>query len=121
MSVTSNISSSTQSLGKTPVPYLLGGVGTMLVLIGFSLILLAWSYFKDYSAAHSEEEINNRSSGPRLIVEHGDGGGREMTKDMAGLSDDKGERVIVIMAGDEEPTFIAKRTSLAVEILNASE
>lgn len=116
MSVTSNISSSAQSVEKTPVPYLLGAVGTMLVLVGFALSLLAWSYFKDCSAAHSEEEINNRSSGHPHILQHSDGGGREMSKDMAELSDDKDERAIVIMAGDEGPTFIAKRTSLVVKI-----
>lgn len=116
MSVTTNISSSTQPVGKNPVSYLLGGVGTMLVLIGFALILLAWSYFKECSAGHSEEEINNRSLSHPHIVEHGDGGWREMRTDMAELSDDKGERVIVIMAGHEEPTFISKWTSLAVEI-----
>jgi len=120
MTMSSNISAGsncTQSARNTPVPYLLGGVGTMLVLIGFAVIFLAWSYFKDCRTGYSEEENNNRSAGHQQIVEHGDGGRSEMTKDIMGeLSDDKDERVVVIMAGDDEPTFIAKQASVAVEV-----
>lgn len=111
---TSTGSSRIRPVGKTPVPFLLGGVGIMLVLMGFAVIILAWSYFKESTTGYSEDEIHNRSSGH--IVEHGDGGRSEIKKDIAEISDEKDERVIVIMAGDEEPTFIAKRASVPVEV-----
>lgn len=120
MSLRSNTSagssSSIRPVGKTPVPFLLGGVGIMLVLIVFAVIILAWSYFKESTTAYSDHEINNRSSGHHHTVQHGDGGRGPIRKDLAEQSDDKDERVIVIMAGDQEPTFIAKRTFVAVEV-----
>jgi len=89
---------------KSPVPYLLGGVGAMLVLIGFALIILAWSYVRDYTAGNPED---------------GGDGKNERKGDMAEISDEKDEmRDIVIMAGNEKPTFIAKPTSLASGAVN---
>jgi hypothetical protein len=117
MSSRSNISEgSTEIVGKSPVPYLLGGVGAMLTLIAFALIILAWSYIKDCGTGFSEDAIDNRSLGRHHIVEHGYVGKSETKKDMAELSDANDERVIVIMAGDDKPTFIAKATSVAVEV-----
>jgi hypothetical protein len=90
------------SPGKSPVPYLLAGVGAMLLLIAFALIILGWSYFRERTTEGQEVEV---------------GGGRknEMTEGTSSASDDKDDmRVIVIMAGDEKPTFIAKPMSVAV-------
>ena len=83
----SNISSSTGSshlsVGKSPVPYLLGGVGAMLILVGFAMIILAWSYFKESITGNAVAE---------------EGGKNERREDMAQFSDKMQEmRVIVIM------------------------
>jgi hypothetical protein len=64
----------------------LGGEGALLTLIDFALIILAWSYFKECTIDNVEDE---------------DSGKNERTKDVAEVSDEKGEiRVIVIMAGN---------------------
>lgn len=100
MSMRSNISpgSSHVSVQKSPVPYLLGGVGAMVVLIAFAVIILALSYFRECTSGNAEAA---------------DSGKNEKREDMAELSDEMGElRVIVIMAGNEKPTFIAKPTSV---------
>ncbi|KAJ4958059.1 hypothetical protein NE237_025170 [Protea cynaroides] len=80
----------------SPVPYLFGGLAAMLGLIAFALLILACSYWK--------------LSG---YLENGDGAERDPEN-----GDEKGgdgikvppvyeEKIVVIMAGDEKPTFIA--------------
>lgn len=97
------------SVTKSPVPYLLGGVGAMLLLIAFALIILACSYLRD-SATEGQE--HNRSS-EHHNVELVRGGKNEMGVVMSNDSEGSEDmRVIVIMAGDENPTFIAKPTSV---------
>lgn len=92
------------SAGNSPVPYLLAGVGVMLVLIAFALIVLTWSYLKERTP---EGQENNRS-----VL--GDGRKNERTKDVSYNSDAQDDlRIIVIMAGDEKPTFIAKPAPVA--------
>jgi hypothetical protein len=100
--------SSQISAGKSPVPYLLGGVGAMLVLIAFALIILACSYLKECTG---EGQENNRSE--HNNVELGSGGKNEMSQDMSNASDDKDDiRVFVTMPGDQKPTFMAKPASV---------
>lgn len=95
------------------VMLLLEGLCSIIVLIGVALIILSWSYFKE----------QNRS--PAANWEHphphphrdgdGDGGRNEMTEDhMPNISEDKYEtRVVVIMAGEENPSFIAKPSTMS--------
>lgn len=97
--------SSQISAGKSPVVSLLSGTGAILVLIAFALIILAWSCFKECTMKGQE---NNRSE-HHNVMELG-GGGKNMSK-VANEKDDL--RVIVIMAGDDKPTFIAQPTSVA--------
>jgi len=75
----------------------------MLVLIAISLTILAWSYLKECSNGFPErQEILEHHNVDNVAV------GRN------GMADDVyGMRVIVIMAGDENPTFIAKPISMA--------
>ena len=98
-------SRSSQILARmSPVPYLFGGVGAMFILIAFSLIILGCSYLKDCT---KEGQENNRSK--HQNVENDGVRKNEMAEDMSNVSDDKDDvRVIVIMDGDEKPTFIAK-------------
>ncbi|GLJ43166.1 hypothetical protein SUGI_0896170 [Cryptomeria japonica] len=81
---------------KSPVPYLLGGIGAMIGLIALALLILACSYFK--------------SPG------HGQGGANQvLCRDEIHASGDYGEeKVMVIMAGEEKPTFLAKPVMVEV-------
>jgi len=96
MSMRSNISPGSShhfSGEKSPVPYLVGGLVAMFVVIIFAVIILALSYFKECTAGNAENE---------------DGGKNEKRGDMTELSDEKGEmRVIVIMAGNQKPTQVS--------------
>ncbi|EPS59052.1 hypothetical protein M569_15758, partial [Genlisea aurea] len=77
----------------SPEPYLFGGlIATMSGLIAFALIILACFYRKPCW------ELDNEATG-RLGC--GGGGGEERA---AGEED---YRVLVIMAGNEQPTFLA--------------
>lgn len=81
----------------SPVPYLFGGLAAMLGLIAFALLILACSYWK------LSGYLENRG---------GDGGERDLE---AGESDGGAkaapppmeEKFLVIMAGQEKPTFLA--------------
>ncbi|GLJ53432.1 hypothetical protein SUGI_1139490 [Cryptomeria japonica] len=95
-----NISSSstiatTHSLWRSPVPYLMGGLGVMIALILFALLLLLCSHYNHNSREHESE--NNEMGKENMEVDGCD----EM------------ERVVVIMAGNDNPTFIAKPSSIA--------
>jgi hypothetical protein len=83
----SNISaeSSHLSVWKSPVPYLLIGVGAMLLLIGCVVIILACSYFNKSSGDSEQQESNGTNP---HNVEHAYGGKNETTDDMSHLSDD---------------------------------
>ncbi|PKA49440.1 Protein glutamine dumper 3 [Apostasia shenzhenica] len=76
----------------SPVPYLFGGLAAMLGLIAFALLILACSYW--------------RLSG---LLDGGDG---EETGKEGGAGEEPPspaykEGIVVIMAGDEKPTFLA--------------
>ncbi|XAR51205.1 hypothetical protein NMG60_11005765 [Bertholletia excelsa] len=82
----------------SPVPYLFGGLAAMLGLIAFALLILACSYWKlsgylDGDNATSEDRD----------VELGDSG--EKPKQPPPAFE---EKYLVIMAGQEKPTFLAK-------------
>ena len=72
--------SSQISAGTSPVPYLLGGVGVMLILIAFDLIILGCSYLKDCT---TEGQENNRSD--HQNIELGDVEKNEMDEDMSNV------------------------------------
>lgn len=69
-----------------PIPYLLGGLTTMVVLVGCALVILACSYWK----------------------RNGGGGGAERDLEPGGESVKVfKDKVLVIMAGNENPTYLA--------------
>lgn len=76
---------------KTPAPYILGAAGSVIALIVFAFFLLVCSCWRD-SVGHSEENNVMARNGAESNIECG-----EMN-----------ETVVVIMAGEEKPTFIAK-------------
>ncbi|KAL4334147.1 hypothetical protein GQ457_07G037230 [Hibiscus cannabinus] len=79
----------------SPVPYLFGGLAAMLGLIAFALLILACSYWRlsGRSDNHGEAERD---------VESGENEG-ESTKPVKVYE----EKFLVIMAGEEKPTFLA--------------
>ncbi|EXC18783.1 hypothetical protein L484_007156 [Morus notabilis] len=87
----------------SPVPYLFGGLAAMLGLIAFALLILACSYWRLTGQMEAD-----RSEGQNRDIESGAGA----EKDDAADSADKSlkvyeEKILVIMAGDENPTFLA--------------
>ncbi|GJM97810.1 hypothetical protein PR202_ga14765 [Eleusine coracana subsp. coracana] len=87
---------------QSPVPYLFGGLAAMLGLIAFALLILACSYWKlsGYLDAGSGTDRDRAGSGA-----DGDqkGSAAGAARPAAGFL----EHVVVIMAGEERPTFLA--------------
>lgn len=82
---------------KLPVPYLFGGLAAMLGLIAFALLVLACSYWGLSPHRDPAETGEQHEEGKP----HDDGAA---AKDPANLEDG---RLLVIMAGDRAPSFIA--------------
>ncbi|CAI8611254.1 unnamed protein product [Vicia faba] len=80
----------------SPVPYLFGGLAAMLGLIAFALLILACSYWKlsGYLEGNGESERD---------LEAGDGTNETDQKPQKVYE----EKILVIMAGQEKPTFLA--------------
>ncbi|KAF8036935.1 hypothetical protein BT93_C2613 [Corymbia citriodora subsp. variegata] len=88
---------SQRSPWHSPVPYLFGGLAAMLGLIGFALLILACSYWR----------LNGGSSSAQGDEENG---GEAKTVDGEGYNKAVmvyEEKIVVIMAGDQRPTFLA--------------
>ncbi|XP_019057096.1 PREDICTED: protein GLUTAMINE DUMPER 7 [Tarenaya hassleriana] len=79
---------------NSPVPYLFCGLGLMLGLIAVSLVILACSYKIETPNSYREED---------------EGEGENPTKKKEDLKPlDMEPKIVVVMAGDENPTFFAK-------------
>ncbi|KAL8101788.1 hypothetical protein AgCh_033617 [Apium graveolens] len=86
----------TRSPWHSPVPYLFGGLAAMLGLIVFALLILACSYWK-LSGRMQEENERDLEAGDHK-PENSSG------KEFPVVFEDK---IVVIMAGDVKPTFLA--------------
>ncbi|XVE78626.1 hypothetical protein DITRI_Ditri13aG0161400 [Diplodiscus trichospermus] len=76
---------------KSPIPYLFGGLAVMLGLIAVALIILTCSYKEPPSNSSGEaEEKPSKQVTMQLEME---------------------PKIVVIMAGDENPTYLAKPVS----------
>ncbi|XP_052210248.1 protein GLUTAMINE DUMPER 2-like [Diospyros lotus] len=85
----------------SPVPYLFGGLAAMLGLIAFALLILACSYWK--LAGHLENG-ETRDEGEERDLE----GGHDNPEVCPGKAlPEFEEKILVIMAGDVKPTFLA--------------
>ncbi|KAL6629075.1 hypothetical protein ACP70R_028840 [Stipagrostis hirtigluma subsp. patula] len=105
-------SSAPHSPWLSPVPYLFGGLAAMLGLIALALLALACSYWKlSGSLADGEPDGQDRRAGTGRRAA-GEGGEKGSAAGKAG-PDENGwrEHVVVIMAGDERPTFLATPAS----------
>ncbi|KAA8525674.1 hypothetical protein F0562_007529 [Nyssa sinensis] len=85
-----------RSLWHSPLPYLFGGLAAMLGLIAFALLILACSYRK------LSDRVDNHEGGDR-DVEAADNKPRDTGKALPVFE----EKIVVIMAGDEKPRFLA--------------
>ncbi|KAG2715356.1 hypothetical protein I3843_03G075200 [Carya illinoinensis] len=83
-------------LSKSPVPYLYGGLAMMIVLIAGALVILVCSYRKPASSRSSGRE---RGETPALMPTNNDVTVQQL---------DAEPKIVVIMAGDDKPTYIAK-------------
>ena len=88
--------SATHSPWHSPIPYLFGGLAAMLGLIAFALLMLACSYWRLSNQSQSQGGDNIRD----LEKEGEDPQKKEPFKAYE-------EKVLVIMAGEEKPTFLA--------------
>lgn len=86
----------------SPVPYLFGGLAAMLGLIAFALLLLACSYWR-FSAGNSNNEEND---GESRDIERGPDG-KSDTATAVKVVPVFEDKIVVIMAGDVKPTFLA--------------
>lgn len=93
-----NGSSGVARLWKSPIPYLFGGLAIMMVLISIALVVLICSYSK---RAHSQSHSSSSSSEDTVTK-------KAMPKNTETESEVK---VVVIMAGDHNPTYLAKPAS----------
>ncbi|XP_011044960.1 PREDICTED: protein GLUTAMINE DUMPER 5-like [Populus euphratica] len=96
----------------SPVPYLFGGLAAMLGLIAFALLILACSYWRISGRLDSENEGNDLESGNE----------KEEKPEKKVFE----EKFLVIMAGNEKPTFLAtpvcsKASSFVAKIDNQEE
>ncbi|KZV21011.1 hypothetical protein F511_17491 [Dorcoceras hygrometricum] len=71
---------------NSPLPYLFGGLGLMLVLIATALVILACSFRKSSSRS----------------ADHGGGKATQLPYTV-----DNTPKIVVIMAGDDNPTQLA--------------
>ncbi|GMH04397.1 hypothetical protein Nepgr_006236 [Nepenthes gracilis] len=76
---------------NSPVPYLFGGLAVMLGLIAVALIILACSYWRSSSGGTGAGEGTRRAA-----------------------EVDSEPKIVVIMAGDEIPTYLAKPLPAAI-------
>lgn len=96
---------SNYSAWHTPVPYIFGGVGAMIALLAFAVFILACSNWKK-SRGSSAENIF-RSSDIRESNFGLNGQNNETVKNTITSCPNDGDKVVVIMAGDKNPSFMA--------------
>ncbi|WOL18319.1 protein GLUTAMINE DUMPER 3-like [Canna indica] len=95
-----------QSAWRSPAPYLFCGLAAMLGLVAFSLLILVCSYWKLPGFLGSADEPDGDAEAP--------GGGGETSKPTMVLE----ESIVVIMAGECKPTFLATPTAGRADSFN---
>ncbi|KAE9600675.1 hypothetical protein Lal_00045532 [Lupinus albus] len=84
-------------LWNSPIPYLFGGLAAILCFIALALLILAFSY-KRLNGQFQQQ--NHDGGGDRYLEKEGDTQKKEQVEVYE-------EKILVIMAGDENPTFLA--------------
>ncbi|KAK2452812.1 Protein GLUTAMINE DUMPER 5 [Trifolium repens] len=90
----------THSIWQTPIPYLFGGLAAIMGLIALALLALACSYCKlsRNNQDGDHDDLDNKESDPQ-------------TKEPIKAYE---EKILVIMAGNENPTFLATPVVLSI-------
>ncbi|XP_051151123.1 protein GLUTAMINE DUMPER 5-like [Andrographis paniculata] len=81
----------------SPIPYLFGGMAGTLAIIALALLLLACSYRRRYGGREEDLEKSEGNSGGEAPPAFED-------------------KVLVIMAGEVKPTFLATPTDFPIRI-----
>ncbi|XP_050215795.1 protein GLUTAMINE DUMPER 5-like [Mercurialis annua] len=90
----------------SPVPYLFGGLAAMLGLIAFALLILACSYWR---LSGRVEDREGGGSGGDGDLENGNEKESDANKTVVNKVYE--EKILVIMAGEHNPTFLATPVS----------
>ncbi|KAE9590360.1 hypothetical protein Lal_00028097 [Lupinus albus] len=78
-------------LWKSPIPYLFGGLALMMALISIALVIFICSYRKSASqSSNSEAELVKQTMSKNVEINNSD------------------HELLVIMASDDKPTYLAK-------------
>ncbi|OIW05436.1 hypothetical protein TanjilG_23262 [Lupinus angustifolius] len=77
-------------LWKSPIPYLFGGLALMMALISMALVILVCSYRKSASQSSNLEAQVMKQTMPKNVESNLE------------------PELLVIMAGDDKPTYLAK-------------
>ncbi|KAF2310377.1 hypothetical protein GH714_008289 [Hevea brasiliensis] len=95
----------------SPLPCLFGGLAAMLGLIAFALLILSCSYWK------LSRNLENGNEGDERDHETGEGSNKN-GEGQKQHSEPFEEKILVIMAGEVKPTFLAtpmhRRVSFAL-------
>ncbi|EEF31581.1 protein GLUTAMINE DUMPER 5 [Ricinus communis] len=96
MRPTSNSTTAAAAAGfwhwSSPIPYLFGGLALILGIIAVALIILACSYRKSLSNESTEDGHEEKPGARQVEI----------------MVDSDEPKIAVIMAGDDNPTFLAK-------------
>ncbi|KAH7671775.1 hypothetical protein IHE45_09G010100 [Dioscorea alata] len=84
----------------SPMPYVFGGLAAMLGLIVVAVLLLVCSYWKRFQHVGAVAGNTNLEAGVMRTISNGD----DCKKIAANTISE--ERVLVIMAGDDKPSFL---------------
>lgn len=91
--------SPTTNIWSTPIPYLFGSLALLLLLIAISILILLLCSYKNH---HSSSSSSNNNSNDGLDLEK---------PPLVLKVLDPEPKVVVIMAGDQNPTFMAFPTN----------
>ncbi|MED6222682.1 hypothetical protein PIB30_066676 [Stylosanthes scabra] len=87
----------------TPIPYLFGGLAAMLGLIAFALLMLACSYYWKLFVQLQNRQQNGDNNSNNVGDLEKDCDETQRNEPFKAYE----EKVLVIMAGNEKPTFLA--------------
>lgn len=82
---------------SSPLPYVFGGITITFGIITVALLVLACSHYKSMRDSSSHDKEEKAAKTPETIV-------------------DMEPKIVVIMAGDDQPTYVAKPSAAACHI-----
>ncbi|GAA0154307.1 hypothetical protein Leryth_019881 [Lithospermum erythrorhizon] len=95
-----------KSVFHSPTPYLFSGLASMLILVGLALLILACTYRK--SSSHQSSTGDDIDDDEEKSVNNI-------------MKEEIEQRIVVIMAGDVMPTYLAQPISSAIILINNDE